>query len=133
MKALGAFVTAWTLAACTAGCTIMGCFGQVSIDSVVLGAWLGEEPITVELCVENTCEEQVVDTTSAVITFDVPGPDDLAPGDTVELTLTARGSTATRQADGRIQLEVSSPNGPECGPSCVSGRIEPDGETLVPS
>jgi hypothetical protein len=63
--------------------------------------------------------------------FDLNGPDGLSQGQVVAVTLTVDSPAGTREASGEVSLEVMSPNGPACGPTCVSGHLAAVGDSLV--
>jgi hypothetical protein len=84
------------------------------------------------VCVATECDERQVDSRAdESIVFDLNGPDHHRQDETVAVTLTVTGAAGTREASGVVELEVMSPGGPACGPSCVSGQPTPVGDSLT--
>lgn len=117
------------VAAC--GCTLGNCFGALTLNTRDVAEWAASDTYVLRLCVAAECEERQVDSSAdELITFDPNVPDDLTQGQSIGVTLTVDSPAGNREASGDVTLEVTSPNGPACGPACVSGHLTPVGDSL---
>jgi hypothetical protein len=118
-----------SLTAC--GCTLADCFGALTLNTRDVAEWAASETYVLRLCVAAACEERQVDSSAdELAVFDFNGPDDLTQGQSIAVTLTVDSPAGTREASGEVTLEVMSPNGRACGPTCVSGHLTPVGQDL---
>jgi hypothetical protein len=111
------------LAAC--GCTDIGCLSAVQISLASLVAWTGTESFSVELCVCDHCEAQIIDPPRAEllrtnnhdqISFDQI-PNEVDAG-TVTVSVTTEDDDTFRTESGDIAFDSDRPNGPRCEPLC---------------
>ncbi len=127
-------------------CTLIGCAGGVDVDlEGFTTTHASELPEMITACVGSVCETFEVSATGqapicssqalgmATCTIDgegnvvltaLPLPEGTAGGATVSVHVTATGKTGpvADMTEG-VMITESQPNGPMCGPTCLSGHV----------
>jgi hypothetical protein len=123
MRRLVVVLLGVVLAAC--GCTDIGCLSAVQISLSSLVDWTGTESFSVELCVGDHCETQVVDPQLAEqlrtnnqdqVSFD-DLPNELNTA-AVTINVTTEDGDTFRTESGDVAFDSDRPNGPRCEPLC---------------
>jgi hypothetical protein len=117
-------------------CTLIGCVNSIYATIEDPGGRLA-----VEFCLDGDCSRATgrptrregisngdglvvhVNGTSLDVSFVLPG-DDYSDDRTHEVTLDVQGDGEPIHVAQEIELTSSTPNGPSCGPTCWSGRLD---------